>query len=211
MKKLVGTWMAVAALALGGEGAAQTRGGPRQWVEVRHEAVNRLLRARPTGAQLEQRNAQVARILNGMLDIDELAQRAIEPHWAQRTPAERTEFTALLRQLIERNYRQNLDGTLAFAVTYDPEVIDAAAGTATVRTVARSRTDSRAAPVTIEYRLRRRGNDWVVRDIVTNGSSLVETYNASYTRIVRDRGFAVLLERMRARVAALASGQTVTP
>ena len=77
---------------------------------------------------------------------------------------------------------------------------------AVVRTVARSRTDARAAAVTIEYRMRRNGNAWVVYDLVTNGSSLVQTYHDSYTRIIRDRGFPELITRLRTRVANLQSG-----
>jgi phospholipid transport system substrate-binding protein len=153
----------------------------------------------------------VSRVLNQMLDLDELARLALEPEWAARTPAERTQFVGLLRQLIERNYRQNLDATLNFAVSYDAETIDAAAGTATVRTVARSRSDVRAAPVTIEYKLRRRGAEWIVFDLVTNGVSLVQTYHDSYSRIIRERGFAELIRRMQARVQALQTGAAVAP
>lgn len=187
---------------------AQAPNGAQRWIATRHAAVTRLLQAHPTGAALEQRNAQVTRILNDMIDLQELARRSLDPFWAQRTEAERQEFLGLLRQLIERNYRQNLDRTLDFAVSYEPEQVDAAAGTAVVRTVARSRTDARAAPVTIEYRMRRSGNAWVVFDLVTNGSSLVQTYHDSYTRIIRDRGFPELITRLRARVASLQSGGT---
>jgi ABC-type transporter MlaC component len=65
--------------------------------------------------------------------------------------------------------------------------------------------------VTIDYHLRRRGNDWIVYDIVTNRSSLVQSYRDGYTRIVRDRGFPELLRRLRQRVAALGTGAAVNP
>lgn len=198
--------MVLAMVLFGAEALAQSPGGPRRFVEVRHAAVNQLLRQPAAPA----RDAQVARLLNGLLDLDELARRALDPYWAQRTPAERQEFITLLRQLIERNYQQNLRETSGFAVTYEPEVIDAAAGTAVVRSTARSRTDARAAPVSIEYRLLRRNNAWLVYDVVTNNSSLLQTYHDSYTRIVRTQGFPALLTRMRARVAALQSGTAVT-
>jgi phospholipid transport system substrate-binding protein len=199
--------MVLAMVLLSGEALAQTRNGPRQFVEVRHAAVNRLLRQ---PAATPQRDAQVARILNGLLDLDELAQRALDPFWAQRTPAERQEFITLLRQLIERNYQQNLRQTADFAVAYEPETINESAGTAVVRSTARSRTDARAAPVTLEYRLIRRNNAWLVYDVVTNNSSLLQTYHDSYTRIIRTQGFPALLTRMRSRVAAIQNGTAVT-
>ncbi len=179
-------------------------GSPRQWVETRHGAVMRLIRqpAAPGTPQGEQRNAQVSRILNGMLDVEELARRALEPHWEGRSPAERSEFVGLLRQLIERNYRENLDSTANYSVTWEPERLDDGGTGATVRSVARSRTDARAAAVSIEYRMLRREGRWVVYDLVTNNASLVETYHDAYTRIVRERGFPELLRRLRARAQA---------
>lgn len=187
---------------------AQPRQGPRQWIETRHAAVNQLLRGSGDAGPGDRQRAAVSRILNEMIDVDELARRALEPLWSQRTPAEQQEFVGLLRQLIERNYRDNLDRTVDWTVRYEPEELNAAEGTAVVRTVARSRADSRAAPVTIEYRLRRVGDRWVVYDLVTNRASLVQTYHDSYTRILRERGFAELIRRMRNRLQQMESGST---
>ncbi|MBP6832720.1 MAG: ABC transporter substrate-binding protein [Deltaproteobacteria bacterium] len=185
---------------------------PRRWVEGRLGAVSRLLSQGRDGgvAATEARDAQVARILNGMLDIEELGRRALDPYFGQQSPADQATFVSLLRQLIERNYRQNLESTLDWSVTYGPST-SAADGSAVVPTTARSRTNARAEPVTIDYHLRRRDNDWIVYDIVTNRSSLVQSYRDGYTRIVRDRGFAELLRRLRQRVAALGTRAAVNP
>lgn len=182
----------------------------RRWVETRHAAVNRLLRTDGDAGARAARDAQVARILNDMIDVEALGRAALDPHFAQQTPADQTEFVTLLRQLIERNYRQNLDSTLDWGVTYSP----AEPGpdrTMVVRTTARSRTNPRATPVTIEYRLSLRGSGWVVYDLVTNGSSLVQSYRDAYTRIIRDRGFAELLRRLRQRVANMGPAGAVQP
>ena len=203
MQKHVQAAVMAAVMAVGLSAQAQSN-DPRQFVVARFEAVQRLVR-QPVEAgspQAAQREAQVSRLLNGMIDVEELGRRALDGYWADRSAPERAEFVTLLRQLIERSYRQHIDQTGNFAVTYEPAQRDDAAGTATVRSTARSRTDARATPVTIEYRMLRRDTRWVVYDIVTNGSSLVDTYRESYTRIVRDRGFAELLRRLRARVAS---------
>lgn len=184
---------------------------PRRWIEGRLGAVTRLLaQSGDAGAATAARDAQVARILNGMLDIEELGRRALDPYFGQQSAADQAAFVSLLRQLIERNYRNNLESTLTWAVTYGPGTA-AADGTAIVPTTARSRTNVRTEPVTIDYHLRRRANDWIVYDIVTNRSSLVQSYRDGYTRIVRDRGFPELLRRLRQRVAALGTGAAVNP
>lgn len=204
----LGLAVALGLSAWAGAVDAQPRQGPRQWIETRHAAVNQLLRTTGDAGPGERQRAAVSRILNEMIDVDELARRALEPLWSQRTPAEQQEFVGLLRQLIERNYRNNLDRTVDWTVRYEPEQINEADGTAVVRTVARSRDDARAAPVSIEYRLRRNGDRWVVYDLVTNRASLVQTYHDSYTRILRERGFPELIRRMRNRLQQMDSGNT---
>ena len=183
---------------------AQQRGGPREFVVLRHRAVTQLLQQHPdvgTPAR-EARDRAIANVLNGMLDIDELSRRALEPFWAQQRPADQQEFTSLLRQLIERNYRDNLDGTLGWTIRWEDAVMDDAGTGASVRSVAQP-SNARERPVTIDYRLQRRGEAWIVYDIVTNGASLVQSYHDAYTRIIRDpsKGFPELLRRLRTRVS----------
>lgn len=205
--------MALAALlTVASAGAAHAqRGGPREFVVLRHRAVTQLLGQRPAVGTPERaaRDRAVANVLNGMLDIDELARRALEPYWAQQSAADQTEFTTLLRQLIERNYRENLDGTLGWTIRWDDAVMDDAGTSASVRSVAQP-SNARERPVTIEYRLQRRGAAWIVYDIVTNNASLVQSYHDAYTRIIRDpsKGFPELLRRLRRRVAQPATAAT---
>lgn len=193
-----------AALGAGAVARAQPRGGPRDFVVNRHRAVMQLLQRRPAAGtpELDARDRAVANVLNGMLDIDELARRALDPYWAQQSATDQQEFTRLLRQLIERNYRENLDGTLGWSVRWEDAVLSADGQGATVRSTAQS-TNARERAVTIEYRLQRRGEAWIVYDIVTNGASLVQSYHDAYTRIIRDpsKGFPELLRRLRNRVA----------
>lgn len=184
--------------------SAQPRGGPREFVVNRHRAVTQLLQQRFDAGtpERERRDRAIATVLNGMLDIDELSRRALEPHWVQQTAANQQEFTALLRQLIERNYRDNLDSTLGWSLRWEEAVVDDAGTGASVRSTAQP-ANARERPVVIEYRLQRRGDAWIVYDIVTNGASLVQSYHDAYTRIIRDpsKGFPELLRRLRARVA----------
>jgi len=206
LSRRIGLLVLCASLGAGVTAGAQPapRNAPREFVVNRHRAVMQLLQRRPTVGtpEREARDRAVANVLNGMLDIDELARRALEPYWAPQTPADQQEFTSLLRQLIERNYRENLDGTLGWTVRWEDAVLDDAGTAATVRSTAQS-NNVRERAVTIEYRLQRRGQGWIVYDIVTNGASLVQSYHDAYTRIIRDptKGFPELLRRLRNRVS----------
>lgn len=169
----------------------------KRFLERKHDAVNRVLRSE-AGAQ---RDAQLDRLLDGMLAYDVLARRALASHWDQRSEAERTEFTRILEKLVERSYRANLERTLAYEITYGEARRRGAS--IFVTTEARSRDNRRAPPVTIEYELTKtdHASGWKVVNVTTDGQSLVESYRSQFHQIIESDGWDALLSRMRARLS----------
>lgn len=140
-------------------------------------------------------DAEVDKVFDQVLDYRVLAEASLGEHWAGRTPAERDEFTALLSKLVRASYRKNLKKTLGYDVAYkgtekgkDGEV---------VRTVATSTKDARQEPLSIDYVVRAEGGAQRIVDVVTEGSSMVGNYRASFNRIMKKGGFADVLKRMR--------------
>ncbi|MBN8615250.1 MAG: ABC transporter substrate-binding protein [Deltaproteobacteria bacterium] len=202
---LVSAVLALGALVIAPSAHAQT-GPATRYLRQRNDEVNTILRrAARTPDQRTQRSAEVTRILSDLLDYQELARRSLGTHWDQHTEAERREFVDLLRQLVERNYEQNLERVLEFEVSYTSETADTD-GTV-VRTEARSRTERRQPPVEITYTLHLQGNAWRVFDVVTDGVSLVRNYRNQFNRIITENGWPALITRMRDRLAQPASGR----
>jgi len=140
-------------------------------------------------------DAEVDKVFDQVLDYRILAEAALGPHWADRTDAERQEFTQLLSKLVRNSYRKNLKKTLGYDIAYkgtekgqDGEV---------VRTVATSTKDAREEPVSIDYVVRSGGTGQRIVDVVTEGSSMVLNYRSSFNRIMKKGGFAEVLKRMR--------------
>lgn len=182
------------------EAAARGGGPATRYVRSRHDDVSRILRTEATtDAARAQRSAEVTRILSDLLDYEELSRRSLGPHWDSHTPEQRTEFVNLLRQLVERNYEQNLQRVLEFDVSYTSERTGAD-GTV-VTTEARSRTERRQPPVEIRYTMHLVGNSWRVYDVETDGVSLVRNYRNQFNRIVTENGWDELIRRMRDRLA----------
>lgn len=142
--------------------------------------------------------SRVAELVSGLLDYEELARQALGSNWQARTPAERTEFTALLRQLVERSYQQNLAKMQNYEIRY---VSESAAGDKTVvHTEARSKTQRRAPATSIDYTMAKRGDSWRVVDITTDGVSMTRNYRSQFGRIIARDGFATLITKMRNRL-----------
>jgi phospholipid transport system substrate-binding protein len=175
---------------------ALAQGGPAtRYVRQRNEEVDRLL-ATPASAARDQ---QITAILTDLLDFSELSRRALGSHWATLTPAQQTEFSSLLQQLVERNYRENLERIRDYQVTYTGE--ETTADGVVVHMNARSRASRREPAVEIHYSMHLVGSAWRVYDVVTDGASLVRNYQQQFNRIITRDGFDALLTRMRDRLA----------
>lgn len=145
-------------------------------------------------------DAEVDKVFDQVLDYRILAEASLGEYWAERTDAEKEEFTSLLSKLVRSSYRKNLKKTLGYDVAYkgtekgkDGEV---------VRTVATSTKDAREEPMSIDYVVRSQTAGQRIVDVVTEGSSMVANYRSSFARIMKKGGFPEVLKRMRKKVAA---------
>jgi len=144
-------------------------------------------------------NGKIAATFDEMLDYQTLAEQSLGSEWAARTDAERAEFSDLLKQLVRRAYERNLRKTLDFNIEYVEE--KAKGETMVVMTRAVSKTDKRAEPIEIAYKLAKRDGAWRVQDIITDSVSLVSSYRSQFTKIVKKSGFPVLIQKMKDKLA----------
>jgi len=194
MKKtlLLGSLLAAIAfstLALAGDTALD-------FVKAKQTELSTLVK-KGSGAENKKK---VETVFDAILDYDALAQGSLRNHWADRSEAERKEFQDVLKQLVQRAYRKNLDRTLDYDVTFGETAQEAQSFV--VKTVAQNRKNAREEPISIDYSLHKVGADWKIRDIVTEGSSLVANYQQQFNRIIKKDGFAELMRRMRKRLAS---------
>lgn len=187
-------------LALGLSGTAFAGGdSPLEFVKSRQTELTTLLKK---GNSAENQK-KIETVFDAILDYDALAQGSLRGNWDDRTQAERKEFQDVLKQLVQRAYRRNLDRTLDYNVSF--EGTQQQAGDSVVNTVAQNRKNAREEPISIDYNVHKVGGAWRIDDIVTEGSSLVANYQQQFNRIIKKDGFAELMRRMKKR---LASGST---
>ena len=138
------------------------------------------------------------RLFDQILDYDTLAQDSLADEWARRTPEERAEFQRLLTGLVREAYRKNLKRTLGYQIEYRGE--SKVANGTLVQTVAKNKDKVREEPVSIDYVMHQVGGQWRIRDIVTDGSSLVQNYRNQFRRILKKQGFPELIKKMKTKL-----------
>ena len=138
------------------------------------------------------RRAEVRRIANEIFDFGETAKRSLARHWASRTPAEREEFVQLFADLLERSYISKIELYGGEKVDYVGETIDG--DQATIKTKI---TTKQGTEIPIDYRMLKRGDKWLVYDVIIEGVSLVANYRSQFNKIIVTSSYAELVKKMR--------------
>ena len=184
--------------------AAPTKGEATKYLETKHDVVIKLLgQTAKTPADAKARDEKVDAELNALVDYDQMAKDALGKEWdnPKRTDAEKKEFTELLKQLIQKNYKKKLTQTLHYAIDYKGEDVKAAGGDVIVHTEAKNKEDKRDTTVLIDYVLRKKGAGFIVVDLVPEGSSMIKTYNKEFKKVIEKDGFPAVLTKMKDKLA----------
>jgi phospholipid transport system substrate-binding protein len=166
--------------------------GPTDQLREYTDQVTRILED-PTLPR-ENRRAAVRKIAHEAFDVTETAKRVLARHWQARTPAEREEFTELFADLLERTYIARLDEYGGERIRYVGESIDGELATVRARIVTRT-----GAEAPVESRLIRRGERWLIYDVLIENVSLIANYRSQFDRIVRTSSYEELIRRLKTK------------
>lgn len=173
-------------------------------------AVNVALTDPRTEDQPLERLRAIRRHVDDVFDFREAAMLALGREWAGRTHVEQNEFVALFADLLERSFVWRLAGKASVdggvKVQYVGETVAGDTAIVEADVAARDGNDLK-----LEFRMVRRADRWVVRDVVMYGVSTMENYHAQFQRVVRDSSWRDLMSQMRAKVGAPAVAVQVAP
>jgi phospholipid transport system substrate-binding protein len=130
--------------------------------------------------------------VNPLFDYEEMAKRALGPHWRRRTPTEQQEFVQLFRDFLERNYSDKIDLYAGEKVLFGREAMDN--GFAQVES---SLVNSKGEEVAVVYKLRRIDGKWKVYDAVVENISIINNYRSQFDRVISSSSYEELLKRLR--------------
>jgi phospholipid transport system substrate-binding protein len=155
---------------------------------------------------------KVADLVRQKFDFRAMSQRTLGINWRKATPQEQDRFVDLFAQLLEDTYRGRIK-----AYTYKDEKVEYLGerirdSRAEVDTVIVANRD-----IPVSYRMRLKGDEWLVYDVIIEEVSLINNFRNSYAEIIRDEGFSGLLSRMEEKIRQMqisnqaeAAGQTAT-
>jgi phospholipid transport system substrate-binding protein len=148
------------------------------------------------------RRLAVRKIANDIFDFSETARRSLGRHWQARTPAEQAEFVQLFSDLLERSYLSKIELYGGEKIQYLSDAVENG-DQAKVQTKIVTKGSSE---IPIEYRMHKKGDRWLVYDVIIEGVSLVSNYRTQFNKIIQTSSFQELVKKMKSKQEELASG-----
>jgi phospholipid transport system substrate-binding protein len=141
----------------------------------------------------EERRQQIEQVIRHRVNFWQMAQRALGSPWTRLNDTERQEFVSLFVELIRDTVANKIDQYYDEQVFY---LVEQREGSfAQVRTnLIGPKVDT-----SLDFRLENQSGEWLVYDVVIDGASIVRNYRTQFSRIIRDRTYAGLVEKMKQR------------
>ena len=171
-------------------------GAPMEQLRAQVDRVLKLIDD-PT---LKDKRVAVRQIADDIFDFGETARRSLGRHWAARTQAERDEFVKLFGDLLERSYISKIELYGGEKIQYMSDRIEGDQASVLSQLVTKAGAD-----VPIEYRMLKKGDRWLVFDVIIEGVSLVSNYRTQFNKIIQTSSYAELVKKMKSRQEEMGS------
>ncbi len=145
--------------------------------------------------KLKKRNRMVREAVDERFNWEEMSRRTLARYWRDRTDDEKKEFIDLFGKLLERTYLDQVEGYSGEKVIYLSETVDGDYAIVRVKIITKKDTE-----IPVKYRLKKKGNDWFVYDVIIEGVSLVNNYRTQFNTIIVRYKYKGLIKRLRAKV-----------
>lgn len=172
-------------------------GEPTEFVKTKVDAVTRLF----VHPHTKSRSKDIEVLFAKTIDLDALCHQSFGTLWEARTPEQRQAFIEVLKKMLRANYQAKVGkGTLkkgSYKIVYVKE------GLRKERAVVKTKVEVKEESRPIDYRLLKKGGEWVIYDLVLDGVSLVESYREGYKSIVETDGWDELIKLIQEKTAEL--------
>ena len=176
-------------------------GSPADDVNVQAERILAVL-ADPQfkGAGQERaRRLAVRRVAEDAIDFSETGRRTLGSHWEGRSEAERQTFVALFTDLLDRAFLRHIDRWDGEKLVVAGDSVEGERAIVHARVVLR---DGTQVPVDLAV-VRNADARWRVWDVRAMGSSLVSSYRAQFSHMLRATAYDEMVVKLRAKVESL--------
>lgn len=142
----------------------------------------------------KKRRQALKRTISTIFDYNEMSKRSLGRHWNELAPEEKVHFAELFAELLENSYAGKIESYNNEKIVYLKELFDGDHAEIKSKVVTAKRDE-----FTLDYRMIRQNNRWMVYDVVIEGVSLVSNYRSQFGRIIKSNGYAGLVKKLETK------------
>lgn len=182
---------------------------PKPWLEKKVTEARQLAEQQAKTKDVEAWNAHTKKLIDEMLDWEEMTKRSLGRQWDKLDAKQKKEFSALLREMIEASYRSKLKlaskGDVKKPTKVEVTWIEDEVKGKKASVSAKVKADRQIA--ILEFRTIWHDARWHVYDVSIDDVSTVRTYRSQFRKLIEKEGFDELLARMRKKTADIREGR----
>jgi len=147
--------------------------------------------------RLQERSDKFWQIALPRFDTQEIAKRCLGPQWSQLTEEQRKEFVQLFVELVKGSYQSTLERHTSDArLSFDGEHTEGDFAEVNTQILA----PSQEKPLSVNYRLHRLGEKWLIYDVVAENVSMVRNYRNQFGRILKESSYEGLVQALKKKI-----------
>jgi phospholipid transport system substrate-binding protein len=172
--------------------------GPRVVIENTVKHIIQALDARQDKSRLTDHDRDAIRkAVEGHFDYRTMARRSLGKPWKKLARQDRTEFTDVFRELLERSYGNRLSEYKGQTVAFSDAKLKKK------RALVKSEVIDGSRKTPVHYSMHQTDDGWQVYDIRIEGASMIRTFREDFKSVLKQGGYEHLLKTLKEKIAKL--------
>lgn len=146
---------------------------------------------------LDKKKTEMKKIVNEILDYNELAKRSLGRHYKDRTKEEIEKFNGLMKELIETSYMKKITST----IDYKLDILNE--GEEDGEYIVNTKISSSDGSVMVGFAFLKKDDKWLVYDLIIDEVSTLKNYKSEFNKIIKEQGFDMVIKKMENKLAEL--------
>lgn len=168
----------------------------RKLLEERDREIKQVLGTKSTFTDAQRE--KLKDVVNQGIDFEGMGRQALGDFWAKTPSEKRNEFVDVFSEIVRAQSLSNLD-VYRSKVTYDKVTVEGDSAHVVTTTVYKD------VPTEVRYELAKKGDEWLVQDIILDGVSTAEGYARSFQTVIRKKGLDTLMSSLHKKLEKMSS------
>ena len=141
----------------------------------------------------EELNTKLIAVAQDRFNWEEIAKRSLGLYWKERSPAQKEEFSHLIKDLLINTYLDKIvDNYSGETILYDKEVVKGKRAFIDLRIINQAETS-----IDLGIRMLNDGKQWLIYDLIIEGVSSLKNYRVQFYDIIRQSSYEELIKKLK--------------